>query len=118
AAARSLLKEAPCELNGEERCVVEATIARHCRIRNWHLHIVNCRTRHVHVVVTAPVHPKIVRDQFKAWCTRHLKELQRARNTDGSPTVRVHWWTEGGSTRWLPDEESLVAAIHYVRDCQ
>jgi REP element-mobilizing transposase RayT len=118
AAARALLKEEPCVLDGEQRRLVEQVIARHCAIRGWHLHVVNCRTQHVHVVVTAGAPPKVVRDQFKAWCTRHLKALQRARQADPSQAVRVHWWTEGGSTRWLNDEVSLTEAITYVRDCQ
>src|SRR5690242_8249973 len=46
AAARSLLKEAPCVLNHEQRRLVEQTIAKHCAIRGWHLHVVNCRTTH------------------------------------------------------------------------
>jgi hypothetical protein len=116
AAARSLLKEAPCVLDPEQRRLVEQTIAKHCASRGWHLHVVNCRTMHGHVVVTAAADPKVVRDQFKAWCTRHLKELQRATNPDRA--VRVNWWTEGGSTRWLWDEDSLADVIRYVRDCQ
>ncbi len=117
-AARSLLKDEPCVLDPEQRRLVEDTIARHCRIRGWHLHAVNCRAQHVHVVVTALVHPKIVRDQFKAWCTRRLKELQRVSPAEASQPVRVQWWTEGGSQRWLNKEESLEMAILYVRDCQ
>jgi hypothetical protein len=118
AAAESLLKEAPCVLDAEQRRLVEETIAKHCTIRGWHLHIVNCRTKHVHVVVTADVRPEIVRDQFKAWCTRRLKELERARNAASAGPVRCHWWTEGGSQRWLNDDESLFQATVYVRDCQ
>ncbi len=114
ATARALLKEEPCILDHQQRGLVEATIAKHCAIRSWHLHIVNCRTKHVHVVVTAKARPKIVRDQFKAWCTRHLKELQRTRDQ----AVRTNWWTEGGSVRCLNDEDSLAEAIRYVRDCQ
>lgn len=104
-------------LNPDQRRLVEETIAQHCAIRGWRLHVVNCRTKHVHVVVTAQTHPKIVRDQFKAWCTRQLKERQRAA-ADRSQSERVQWWTEGGSGRFLQDEASLAAAIQYVRDCQ
>jgi hypothetical protein len=118
AVARALLLEEPCVLNLEQRHLVEATIAKHCGIRGWHLHAVNCRTQHVHVVVTASIHPKKVRDQFKAWCTRHLKDLQRATLADPSQPVRVHWWTEGGSQRWINDEDSLEAVIQYVREFQ
>src|SRR5271166_3497530 len=41
-------------LDSEQRDLVERTVADHCRHRDWHLHAVNCRTQHVHVVATAP----------------------------------------------------------------
>jgi REP element-mobilizing transposase RayT len=75
--ARGRLTEPVCTLDPDQRDVVEKTIVDHCRIRSWHLHAVNCRTQHVHVVVTAPNHdPDDVMDQVKAWCTRRLKEYQ------------------------------------------
>jgi REP element-mobilizing transposase RayT len=117
-ANRSLLSGEPCALNPEQRRLVEETIAQHCAIRGWHLHVVQCRTNHVHVVVSAPVPPTTVREQFKAWCTRRLKERQRAGSTDPSQPVRANWWTERGSQRWINDEESLADAVRYVRDFQ
>jgi hypothetical protein len=118
AAARSLLTEEPCVLTPQQRRLVEETIAKHCVIRGWHLHVINCRTTHVHVVVTASLRPEVARDQFKAWCTRRLKELQRASAADPAMPLRVHWWTERGSERWLNDEASLADANYYVRECQ
>jgi REP element-mobilizing transposase RayT len=118
AAAEALMAEEPCVLDAEQRRLVEQTIAKHCALRGWHLHVVNCRTNHVHVVVTANARPEVVRDQFKAWCTRHLKELQRKTSADASLRVRVHWWTERGSERSLNDRNSLTEAIQYVRDYQ
>ena len=49
--AQALMTEDACLLDDEQRRLVEGTIADHCRIRGWHLHVVNCRTNHVHVVV-------------------------------------------------------------------
>ena len=112
--ARRRMVESPCLLDGEMRTIVENTIRDHCRIRNWEVHAVNCRSNHVHVVVSAPIEPKAVREQFKAWCTRRLREWQRAR----LESVRENWWTEKGSQRYLGDEESLAAAIRYVLDGQ
>src|SRR6266852_3241946 len=78
-AAQRLMPESALTLDSEHRRCVEDTVADHCRIRGWHLHVVNCRTEHVHVVVTAPKRdPDVVMDQFKAWCTRRLKELQQS----------------------------------------
>ena len=57
--------------------------------------------------------PDDVMAQFKSWCTRRLKEYQ------GSlPQNRQHWWTEGGSKRYLNDDASLEAAVRYVKEAQ
>jgi hypothetical protein len=55
--AEARMTEDACTLDTEERTLVEATIAEHCRIRGWELHAVNCRTNHLHVVVTADPGP-------------------------------------------------------------
>src|SRR5438094_8509509 len=118
AAAR--MTEDACRLQAEQRAAVHEQVAETCRYRGWTLHAVNCRTNHLHVVVSAAVPPQQVQVQFKAWCTRRLKELQRKRQqaaNDDSP-VREQWWAERGSRRFVNDEESLTAVILYVRDYQ
>src|SRR5262245_4304989 len=56
------MTEDACRLNRDQREAVETQIAETCLIRRWHLHAVNCRSNHVHVVVTAPeTSPKKVR---------------------------------------------------------
>jgi REP element-mobilizing transposase RayT len=108
--ARSEMKEPEFRLSADQRQIVEATIRDHCRERYWHLHAVNARSNHVHVVVTAAGYqPETVRDQFKAWCTRKLKE---------AGATRTRFWTEGGSRRWINREDDLEAAILYVLDAQ
>ncbi len=110
AMAASEMKENAFTLSQDERRIVEQTIARHCNIRSWVLHAVNSRSNHVHVVVSALGYdPKTVRDQFKAWCTRHLKP---------SHQDRKRFWTEGGSCRWINLEDDLESAIAYVNDAQ
>jgi REP element-mobilizing transposase RayT len=117
-AARRLMTEPALTLGAGQRRVVEDTIADHCRIRGWHLHAVSCRTRHVHVVVTAPRRdPEQVMDQLKAWCTRRLKERDRGRCPAGG-AVRQNWWTQRGSKRWLNDDKSLGGATRYVLEGQ
>ena len=106
--AQSRMKEPEFILAAEHRLIVENTIRKHCEIRRWKLHAVNPRTNHVHVVVTAPNYePEVVRDQFKAWCTRKLKE---------AGLNRTDFWTERGSCRWINHESDLEAAIAYVMD--
>src|SRR5271157_6252830 len=115
-ASRSLMTEPPLILDSTQRELVENTIADHCRHRGWHLHAVACRTNHVHVVVTAPGRvPEDVMDQFKAWCTRRLKEPLESSQPR---TVRANWWTQRGSKRWLNDHESLAIAMEYVLEFQ
>jgi len=116
--AQQMMTEPSLTLDVEQRRIVEDTIAEHCRIRGWHLQVVNARGQHVHVVVTAAgCDPEDVRDQFKAWCTRRLKERERKLRPDAK-SVRQNWWTQRGSARSWNDEESLEAAIVYVRDFQ
>ncbi len=109
AAAR--MSEDACRLNGPQRNAVEAQIAETCRHRGWHLHAVNCRTNHAHVVVSAPdTRPKKIRADLKAWATRCLKEQFDAQ--------RDNWWADRGSIRWLWDEDDLEGAIGYVTEGQ
>ena len=116
AQAKALLTEPELTLTDEQRQIVERTIADHCRIRGWHLHSVNCRTQHVHVVVTATDRdPEEVMDQFEAWCTRKLKDREQS---NGHAKPRDKWWTQRGSKRHLFDEASVEEAIKYVSDGQ
>jgi REP element-mobilizing transposase RayT len=115
---------------------VERQIAETCRMRGWHLHAVNCRSNHVHVVVsTGETRPKKIRGDLKAWATRCLKQHANSflNRTCGIVTrsvseglmvqsrvdaVRENWWAERGSIRYIYDESSLEAAIQYVVEGQ
>lgn len=118
--ASLLMSEAALTLDPQQRRMVENTIAKHCAIRGWVLHAVNCRTNHVHVVVTAPGRDiEVPREQFKAWCTRCLKEqTQSASPTRQIVTLREHWWTERGWDEYIDDEETLAIVIAYVLEGQ
>ncbi len=109
--AALLMTESALTLDLEQRQTVERTIAEHCAIRKWLLHAVNCRSNHVHVVVTAPDRRlELPREQFKAWCTRRLKEREQAR----AAILRDNWWTERGWDEYVDDEEALADVIAYV----
>lgn len=103
----------PYVLTTRGREIVDATIRRHCEIREWRLLALNARTTHVHVVVDCAqrVRPEPVMEQFKAWCTRKLREV-------GLAGAEQKVWTEHGSTRWVDTERSLVEAIDYVLNRQ
>jgi len=111
-AALARMKHPVCRLCPAERQLVEAAIRAQCEKRGWDLLAVSCRSNHVHVVVSADDHPNRVRDQLKAACTRALKA------GDTSCAAPSRWWTQGGSGRYVNDEDSLEAAILYVRDAQ
>ncbi len=103
-------------LTSEQRELVESVIRKHCEIRRWHLHAVNCRTNHVHAVITADRHPDDIMDQLKAWCTRRLKEHQKTESP--SERARQNWWTQRGSKQPINDLDGLARAVEYVVDGQ
>jgi len=118
--ASTRMTEDACRLGIEQRAAVQQQIAETCQHRGWHLHAINCRSNHVHVVVSAgATRPQQIRVELTAWATRRLKqhacELANASGYDGS---RENWWAERGSLRFLYDEPSLEAAILYVTECQ
>jgi REP element-mobilizing transposase RayT len=109
--AMALMTEDACILTGDQRQIVEDQIAETCAHRGWTLHAVNCRSNHMHVVVTADVgDPKRIRIDLKAWATRALKK-----KVDSG---RESWWAERGSIRYVNSDDDLEAAILYVRDGQ
>lgn len=116
--AEARMTEDACILDPAQRALVEKTIEDHCRHRGWVLYAVNCRTNHLHVVVGAHLHPDEMRKQFKAWCTRRLKQRERERELKRTDEVRENWWAERGSRRYLNDESSLADAVAYVNDGQ
>lgn len=117
--AALLMTEDALTLDPGQRRLVEKVIAEHCAIRGWLLHAVNCRSNHVHVVVTAPDRPvEVPREQFKAWTTRRLKELDRARRAGAGDTFRNNWWTERGCDEYLDDDDELADVNCYVLEAQ
>jgi REP element-mobilizing transposase RayT len=109
--AKARMTEDACILSREERRAVEAQIAETCAHRGWTLHVVNCRSNHVHAVVTADVaDPDKIRIDLKAWATRALKQ--------GFDSRRQNWWAERGSIRYLNTDDDLESATLYVRDGQ
>jgi REP element-mobilizing transposase RayT len=109
--ARRQLKHAPVRLSREQRQLVEDTIRETCQRSRWRLHAVNCRTNHVHVVVTAVDHSADhVMSHLKAWCSRRLNEHSGRR--EGK------WWTRHGSTPGLYTERAVLSAIDYTLNQQ
>jgi hypothetical protein len=119
--AQARMTEDACRLDAEQREVVERQVVETCRFRGWHLHAVNCRSNHLHIVVTAGQRPEVVRSQLKAWCTRRLKELQTRRQrarAAAAPRLRVGLVSDPPSaaadqtppTRSVSEGASIVSA--------
>lgn len=105
------MTEDACRLTENQRLAVETQFAETCQHRGWPLHAANCRSNHVHVVVSAAgTHPKKIRTDLKAWATRCLKER--------FDSARKNWWAERGSIRYLNDERSMAIAVEYVLEAQ
>lgn len=106
----SRMSEDAIRLTNDQRLAVEAQIKETCRHRDWVLHAVNCRSNHVHVLVSAVnTPPKKVRLDLKAYATRCLNTLDPSRD---------NWWAERGSIRWVYTDNDLEAATIYVIDGQ
>ena len=101
----------PQSLDERQRPVVRDTLLEVCDHRGWTLLAANVRTSHVHAVVAAAAVPEKVMNDFKSYATRRLTEA-------GLHTRSDKLWTRHGSTRYLNDELSLMAAKRYVMEEQ
>jgi REP element-mobilizing transposase RayT len=109
--AKAKMTEDALVLNAEARLIVESQIEETCEIRAWTLHARNCRSNHMHFIVSAfDTKPTKIREDIKSWCTRRLKE-----RIDPN---RKNCWAERGSIRFLFDENSLQRVIMYVSEAQ
>jgi REP element-mobilizing transposase RayT len=108
---RRRLAEAPYSLDQPRRQIMLRTIQEVSNHRGWQLIAAHVRSNHVHVIVHAECGPDKVMEDYKAYCTRRLREA-------GFDPARRHRWTEGGSKRYLWKPEQLQAAIRYVLDEQ
>lgn len=68
---------------------------------------------HVHLVVVVPAELRGERllQEFKSYGSRALNQRF------GKPTSGT-WWTKSGSTRLLPNDRAVRAAVEYVRNQQ
>ena len=108
---RRQMPEEPFVLSAEGQRIVRETVAAHTEYRRWELLIVNVRTNHVHLVVSARLAPESVMGQYKAWTSRRLREAGVLGN-------RTKVWTPHGSTKYLWTIEDTRDAVHYARNLQ
>lgn len=106
--AAGLMVAPACIFGTSERAVVDAAIRATCDFKRWKLHALAVRTNHVHAVVAIDVAPERSVAVLKAWATRGL------RDAGGDGPV----WARHGSTRRLPREADVAAAIRYTLEGQ
>jgi REP element-mobilizing transposase RayT len=94
-------------LDSEHRQTILESIMDVCSHRRWRVYALHVRTNHVHVIVSADTPPEKALHDFKAYATRHLREKY--------PILKDYKiWTRHGSTKYLWERKSLIAAISYV----
>ena len=109
AAARAALKGPPVWLRREHATQLVEQFRQTAGHRGWTIVALAVLANHVHLVVGVEGDPDpddFLRD-FKCYGTRRLTRVF------GEPASET-WWTQGGSTRLLPDGEAVEAAVAYV----
>jgi REP element-mobilizing transposase RayT len=105
------LKQAPFEMDIDQRTITLDAIHEVCQYKHWRLLAVQVRSNHVHTVVDAEVSPELVMNAFKAYASRALNlanPQERGRSR----------WARHGSTRHVRSPENIDAAIRYVLEKQ
>ncbi len=111
AVARNRMQRPPVTLNEVARTAVQDAVVEVCRYRDWRLLALHVRSTHIHSVVHAGVPVDKILCDFKAYATRRLR-----RNDCFEKTGKV--WALHGSTRYLWQEEQVLAAVAYTVDRQ
>jgi REP element-mobilizing transposase RayT len=106
--SESLLKSPPVCLTREQASELLEQFHETAQYRGWVLASVAVMGDHVHLVVLVPgdPEPESMLHAFKSYGSRRLNRTYGKRE----------WWTASGSTRKLPDENAIRAAVRYVRD--
>jgi hypothetical protein len=83
------LAESPWVMSDADRADICAAIGHTAQVRAWHIHELNVRTNHVHVVVRAfGEEPEHVAGIFKTWATRALSPLDVIKGAPSSGRIR------------------------------
>ena len=102
--AMNLLSESPYLLSLAAGTAAVGAVNGVCRHRGWTAHAIHARTNHIHIVAAGNADPNKMMSDFKAYATRKLKAI----------TPRRHFWTTGGSTIFLWDDDAVTGAVDYV----
>jgi REP element-mobilizing transposase RayT len=109
--ARKRMKGDPVRINVSQAETLFAQFQQTSRFRGWRLFAAAIMANHCHLVVGAPADPEpaTLLQSFKGYGSRVLNNgWERPQNGT--------WWTGSGSTRKLPDDVAVFAAIQYISD--
>ncbi len=106
--AKDQMTSKPVFLNREHAELIVAQFQETARFRDWRLLAAAVMSCHIHLIAAVADDPSpssVLRD-FKSYCSRKL-------NSQMSESIK--WWTKSGSTRKLPTEQAVMAAVKYVQ---
>jgi REP element-mobilizing transposase RayT len=106
-AAQKRLKYPPVVLSLEQQRFVESILPHICERGDWDFHIAACQPDHVHVLLASDTHGNAVRRWLKTWLSEALSKQWPEENCRA-------WWAEGGSVRWIWEQDHLVRVYDYV----
>src|SRR5262249_28597520 len=102
---RNLARE-PVYLTLEQRKLVEETLREVADRYDWIIHAIAAQSDHVHIVISAPRIGDDLREALKACASRALNKS----------SGKKKWWAEGGSDKWLFEDEYFEEVRRYVFD--
>lgn len=110
-AARRRMKGNPVRIDATQAEALFAQFQQTSRFRGWQLFAVAIMANHCHIVAGVPgdLQPATLLQSFKSYGSRVL-------NSGWDRPQSGTWWTRSGSTRKLPGNAAVLAAIQYVLD--
>jgi REP element-mobilizing transposase RayT len=103
----SLLRFPPTVLTNEQRLFAQIAIPEVCTRGGWKYQIAAVQPDHVHVLLSTVSDARIVRRVLKRWLSQAMSE--RWPDAGERP-----WWGEGGSIRWILNEDYFETAWAYI----
>jgi REP element-mobilizing transposase RayT len=103
---KSNLKSPPVRFANDQMRFIQSIIPDICARGGWKFQTCAAGPDHIHVILTSPNDPEIIRRLLKRWIGQELSERY--------PSKRPTWWAECGSIRWINNERYLDDAINYV----
>jgi len=105
---RNLLRFEPVILTSEQRHFIEQYLPDVCERGGWKLHLAAAQHDHVHCLISTPSEGKTVRRLMKRWLGQALSDHWP------KPDPAARWWADGGSVKWIWEEDYFERAWHYI----